>query len=272
MRSMSRHLAALAVLLTVTATAGPVSAITYGDPDGDAHPYVGLLVTRDANGFSRCSGTLVSPTLLVTAGHCTDAITEPVQVWFEPGPIEIDPAYKGDGNCAGVHGYPCEGDVSGTAHTYPHYDPADPTKGDLGVVVLDQPIELSAYGRLPDQDQLDTLAKGQQLTAAGYGQQRASKSGKQDVVIRERMVAHPALQKINEKPVGDYGFLTSQNASTGGVCLGDSGGPMFLDGGTVIAGVVSYVTNDSCKGSAGSFRLDRAGPLSWLQQELATTA
>ena len=46
---------------------------------------------------------------------------------------------------------------------------------------------------------------------------------------------------------------------------------MFLDGRTVLAGVVSYVTNDTCKGAAGSFRLDRAGPLSWLQQELAAT-
>jgi len=268
MRRMPR-LVALAVALAAAATASPVSAITYGDADGTDHPYVGLLVTRDADGFSRCTGTLVSQTLLVTAGHCTDGITEPVQVWFEAGPIEGDPAYQGDGNCAGVHGYPCEGDVSGTAHTYDGYDPDAPTTADVGVVVLDEPVYLPAYAQLPEQDQLDGLAKGSAFTAVGYGQQRASKNGKKDVAIRERMVSRPSLQKINEKPVGDYAFLTSQNAGTGGICLGDSGGPMLLGDSTVIAGVVSFVTNESCKGSAGSFRLDRPGPLTWLQQELA---
>src|SRR4051794_37443929 len=113
MRRLSLLVAALVVALATAATAAPVSAITYGAADGDAHPYVGLVLTRDANGFSRCSGTLISPTLLVTAGHCTDGITEPVQVWFEPGPIPVDPAYHNDGNCAGVQGYPCVGDASG---------------------------------------------------------------------------------------------------------------------------------------------------------------
>ena len=271
MLSMSRIVAVLALTVATAVAAYPAAAITNGAPDGDTHPYVGLVLTRDANGFSRCTGTLVSSTLLVTAGHCTDGITEPVQVWFEPGPIEPDPAYMNDGKCAGVHGYPCEGDASGSAHTYPGYDPANPVTADVGVVVLDTPVGEGPYAQLPEQDQLDALVKGQEFTAVGYGQQRSSNNGKQDVAIRQRMVSHPKLAKIDEKPVGDYGFLTTQNASTGGVCLGDSGGPMFLGATTVLAGVVSYVTNDTCTGSAGSFRLDRAGPLTWLEQQLAAT-
>ena len=51
----------------------PASAITYGEPDGEEHPYVGLVGFYDAGGnwLWRCSATLISPTILLTAAHCT---------------------------------------------------------------------------------------------------------------------------------------------------------------------------------------------------------
>lgn len=265
-RRLVALVAAALALAPLTLPAAPADAITYGQPDGTAHPYVGLLVTRDSDGFARCTGSLVSSTVLVTAGHCTAGITEPVQVWFEPGPIEPDPAYLGDGNCDGVAGYPCRGDAAGTAYTYPDFDPGAPQTADLGVVVLDRPWPLEAYAELPQQDQLDALkpSANTTFTAVGYGLQQASKNGRKDVAIRERMTSQPKLAKIGDKSTGDYSFLVSQNAATGGVCIGDSGAPMLLDGSPVLTGVVSYVTNDNCKGQAGVFRLDRSGPLRWL--------
>ena len=71
---MKKTLIALVAVLAAAVVALPASAITDGSPDGDAHPYVGLMVAQDADGnpLWRCSGTLISPTLFLTAGHCTE--------------------------------------------------------------------------------------------------------------------------------------------------------------------------------------------------------
>ena len=49
---------------------GP-SFITHGTVDGDAHPAV-VLIIMDIDGTPafRCSGTLIAPTFVLTAGHC----------------------------------------------------------------------------------------------------------------------------------------------------------------------------------------------------------
>ena len=78
---MRRTLAILAALVASIAIAAPVGAITNGAPDGGEHPYVGELLFyvpdapssrfSDPGGWFTCSGTLLSPTVVVTAGHCT---------------------------------------------------------------------------------------------------------------------------------------------------------------------------------------------------------
>jgi V8-like Glu-specific endopeptidase len=64
--------------------AGPAGAVTDGVPDDNAHPYVGLAVFYDAVGVPthRCSGTMISPDVFLTAGHCTDGAAS-AQVWFD---------------------------------------------------------------------------------------------------------------------------------------------------------------------------------------------
>jgi len=67
---------ALGVLVSVVAilalTTGQAAAITDGELDGNGHPFVGLMVAQDGDGnpLWRCSGTLLSSTLFLTAGHC----------------------------------------------------------------------------------------------------------------------------------------------------------------------------------------------------------
>ena len=68
------------VILTV-ALAAPVGAITNGQPDDEEHPYVGQLFFYvpdeeddrfdDPGSWFNCTGTLLSPTVVLTAGHCT---------------------------------------------------------------------------------------------------------------------------------------------------------------------------------------------------------
>ncbi len=78
-------IAVLLTLMLVFSTIGVASAVTDGELDGDGHPYVGLMVAQDADGnpLWRCSGTLLSSTLFLTAGHCTEAPAAHVEIWFD---------------------------------------------------------------------------------------------------------------------------------------------------------------------------------------------
>lgn len=61
----------LAAVLLVTFTR--TQAVTDGRLDGTAHPAVVLLLMEvGGQPAFRCSGTLLSATVLLTAGHCTN--------------------------------------------------------------------------------------------------------------------------------------------------------------------------------------------------------
>lgn len=246
----------LAVVALLMATVAPASAITDGELDGDGHPYVGLMVAQDAAGkpLWRCSGTLLSDRLFLTAGHCTESPAAHVEIWFD---ADVESGIP-------ENGYPYDGDVGGTPYTHPQYDPNAFYLYDLGVVVLDRKVRVSAYGQLPALDQLDALSTGRHttFTAVGYGLQEINPAHVE--AERVRMVAHPWLEQINGGIVGDYSLLLSNNHSSGGTCFGDSGGPNFLGSSKVVAGVTSFGLNGTCGGTGGVYRVDRADDLNWL--------
>jgi V8-like Glu-specific endopeptidase len=256
----------LLALMLVLSTIGVASAVTDGELDGEGHPYVGLMVAQDeaGNPLWRCSGTLLSPTLFLTAGHCTEAPAAHVEIWFDSDVESGIPA----------NGYPNTGDVGGSPYTHPQYDPNAFYLYDLGVVVLDEPLAMAEYGALPELDQLDSLKtrRGKQdvtSTAVGYGLQESfpdAASWKENNQ-RVRMVAYPHLLQINTGFTGDGSLLLSNNAHTGGTCFGDSGGPNFIGDSNVVAGVTSFGINGNCAGTGGVYRVDRADDLDWLYSE-----
>ncbi len=205
-----------------------VGAVTNGVLDGNRHPYVGLMVAQDADGnpLWRCSGTLLSPTLFVTAGHCTEAPAAHVEIWFDADVESGIPA----------NGYPLTGDVGGTPYTHPNYNPNAFRLYDLGVVVLDEPIPMAKYGALPGLNVLDTLARRRGLqdvtfTAVGYGLQESFPEPASSLAnnLSIRMAAYAHLIQIN--PPGftaDFSLLLSNNHAIGGTCFGDSGRPISL--------------------------------------------
>src|SRR5919112_3356829 len=90
-------------LTLLSALALTALAITYGQPDGNRHPEVGALVgTFDSGTFPYCSGTLISPTVFLTAAHCNLGPSR-VTVTFDSkyssksklyaGTFYFDPAY-----------------------------------------------------------------------------------------------------------------------------------------------------------------------------------
>ena len=258
----------IAVVLTLVLVLGVVgfaSAITDGELDGEGHPYVGLMVAQLADGTPlwRCSGTLLSPTLFLTAGHCTEAPAAHIEIWFDADVESGIPA----------NGYPFTGDVGGTPYTHPQYNPNAFYLFDLGVVVLDEPFPMADYGVLPQLNQLNTLKTRRGLqdvtfTAVGYGLQQINPVFVQSA--RVRMLARPHLIQINGGIVGDFSLMLSNNHSTGGTCFGDSGGPNFIDRTNVIGGVTSFGLNGNCAGTGGVYRVDKADYLNWLYGEFGS--
>jgi hypothetical protein len=263
-----RKLLVLFAMLAATVAVPASQAVTDGELDGNGHPYVGLMVAQTAGGAPlwRCSGTLVSAELFVTAGHCTESPAAHIEIWFA---ADVESGIPGNG-------YPFNGDVGGTPFTHPDYDPNAFFIRDLGVVELDAPMVMSTYGALPGLDSLDALKtqRGRQdvtFTAVGYGLQESfpdAASWKENNV-RVRMVAHPKLNQINGGIVGDFSLLLSNNTHTGGTCFGDSGGPNFYPANSnVIAGVTSFGLNGNCAGTGGVFRLDRSWSLDFINDHL----
>ena len=256
--------ATIAALTLILVSAAPATAITDGTLDGEDHPCVGLMVAKDADGTPlwRCSGTLISPTVFLTAGHCTFGATS-AELWFQSD-LEPDPASVG---------YPTDGEVSGTTFAHPDYDDAAFWLHDLGVVVLDETVVLDEYGTLPALDQLDAFTKSGKknatFTAVGYGLQKSfpDATAYKNSALKTRMVSTPKLISIKTGPTGDSSLILSNNAHTGGTCSGDSGGPNFIGSSTVIAGVTSFGKNSTCAGTGGVYRVDRADDLDWLYSE-----
>lgn len=252
----------------------PVGAITDGEPDGEGHPFVGLMVAYNADGRAlwRCSGTLLSPTVFLTAGHCTESPAASATVWFDSD-VQSLPVCGG-----GVIGDPCYpyggGDsyYGSNVYTHPDFYTAPFFVHDVGVVVLDTPANKGVYGELPQKDQLDKLKTKRGLqdvtfTAVGYGLQMSfpDAAAWKENNVRVRMVAHPKLNQINVPGfTGDFSMLLSNNAYSGGTCFGDSGGPNFLGDSNVVAGVTSFGINGNCAGTGGVFRMDRQDVLEFV--------
>ena len=179
---MRKFLAVLS-LAALGFAAMPAHAITGNWVEDFEHPFVGLIVFYDAKGnfLWRCSGSLISPTKFVTAGHCTDTAegAASARVYFQQDAganfnpsTGIDPVSGYPETCAsGTRGVVCA-----TAKRLYNYGFANfagfPNTRDVGVAILDQKISLPEYGKLPSAGLLDATAtargtQGTVFTASG---------------------------------------------------------------------------------------------------------
>jgi secreted trypsin-like serine protease len=275
----------LAFLFAVAAIPTSALAITGNFVKDNEHPFVGLIVFYDAAGqfIWRCSGSLISPTKFLTAGHCADTAegAASARVYFQQDAgARFDPAVGEDP----VTGYPnrCAGSTLGTlcATSSRIYNfgfanfAGFPNTRDAGVVILDQAISLPEYGQLPKAGALDNLAtargtKDTVFTSSGYGLTLSVQvhSALSNISFRERLMAESTLVNMNSAMNDGFNLQLQGNGSgRGGTCSGDSGGPVFLGSAksNLIVGVTSFGLNAICRGTDFSYRIDRQEVLDWI--------
>src|SRR3954447_6359159 len=244
-----RRLIILAAAAAALVFAAPAGAITNGTADSNRHPNVGGLVaaTQYSDGtWIYCSGTLISPTVFLTAAHCGEGESDRVRVTF-------DTAYQ-----AGDKVY------TGTFHADPAYNQSQSDPHDIAVVVLDKAVNGTSPAKLPAAGSLSGLSGSQQFTSVGYGAYEVTNGpgGHQYLYDDVRMVATGTLNSVNKA-----WLRISMNRSTGngGTCYGDSGGPNFLGGSNIIAAIT--ITGDSvCRSTNVDYRLDTASARAFLSQ------
>jgi hypothetical protein len=256
---MRKVVALLCAVVAVGLAGGSAQAITYGTDDGNLHPYVGGIVEQDRSsiwyGTPYCSGSLLSPTVFVTAAHCGGYARVPVS--FE---TTIEPGSKV---------------IWGTWHQHPGYYGGEDNPLDVAVVVLDKPVK-GATGKLAPLGLLDrmkadgTLNQSTAFTSVGYGAQETEPPhgwGLPGSPLRYLDTREWATGYFNALGKGYMTISQNINTGSGGTCYGDSGGPQFLGGPDSNLQVSVTVTGDMfCKSTNRVQRLDIFAVQSWLAQ------
>jgi V8-like Glu-specific endopeptidase len=259
MRATDRRLRAavfLALGMAFAVGVAPAAAISNGEPDGNGHPNVGALLA-DFSGDGTvtgdeafCSGSLISPTVFLTAGHCL--------IFLEPEGIEtiyvsFDPALL-DADGPGVL-------IPSTTWAFdPGFYSSFRAAHDIGVVIL--PAASTAGitpAVLPAAGVLDGMQRAGQLRSTlienvGYGVIPDWKRGRARFVYDgNRNVSLSPVMSLTKTWLKLQ--MNHDATGLGGSCFGDSGSPKFLAGTNSIVAITTG-GDGNCRSLSYNYRLD----------------
>ncbi len=247
-RAVTAAAALLALLLPTAA-----HAITNGRPT-TAFTHVGSFVVEipAADGgtdlLQLCTGTVVSPRVVLTASHCMERSEYPAD-W---GEVYFTLEQRiGDGTS-----WTLLDDLdllTGSLAPDPRYAGAPHYGYDVGAFVLDEPVS-GPFARLAGVGFLDRKSlRGTLFEVVGYGIERYDKAGSTQAFLppTQRMLAVQPLTAVNKQ----YAYFSMSIArGHGGTCYGDSGGPHLNAAGEVVA--VTTTGDIPCKASDQATRAD----------------
>ncbi|MFT3697656.1 MAG: trypsin-like serine protease [Kofleriaceae bacterium] len=230
------------LLASAIANAGVEAPVVGGTsvPAGK-YPDVALVVAPNA----LCTGTLIAPTVVLTAGHCID--TNPKEVLI--GSIDYTAAA---GEVIAVK----------SATAYPSWQ----TELDVGVLVLAhaskaKPRAIAAACTAKD------LVNDAKVTVVGFGLTDKAGTGDNSKLHEAKLVVEDATCtdgdgcEANVAPNGEFVAGGAGKDS----CFGDSGGPIYID--DALIGVVSRgigTSAEPCGGGGVYVRADAA--VQWIEK------
>lgn len=269
--------AGLVLLIAALALASPARAITWGAPDVDnTYSNVGAIVVDlvDREPLQFCTGTLIAPTVFLTAGHCTDYLDELIaagRLSLETTMVSFDPV-----------------DVTNSSTwvaveqiaTHPLYGVMEANDDhDVGLLVLAEAVDLP-LANLPPEGFLDQLYQAGLLNdgkwretfiVVGYGDAISFHPPELVDDGDGRWYGESAYQGLQ-----DAWLLMSQNylKDLQGTCYGDSGGPAFYedtDGKLWLVGITSW-GDMNCIATGFDYRVDIATTLDFVAEYLRPSA
>ena len=261
-----RRLLTVAVVLgLMLVLAVPALAIVFGEPDGNDHPNVGSMVLYipGEGYFQWCSGTLISETVFLTAGHCTAPVDSTLA--SIPGAemlVNFDPTISEGGTF-----------YTGTWYTHPEFDFIGLSDAfDVGVIVLDEspgiePASLPTLGLL-DELKDSKVLKHTRFTAVGYGAVRETNTTGPHGIL-ENVDRNQTEQGFNALTKAWLYLPMNRVTGNGGTCYGDSGGPHFIHLDGVETDIVVSLTSLGdipCVASDKTYRVDTDSARSFLGQ------
>jgi hypothetical protein len=239
------------------------SFIVNGQPTGNLYPAVGaLLFDYRSNGITGddewCTGSLITPTVFLTAAHCiVTPYTPPgsqFYVSFSPDLFSSSFTY-----------------IAATGYVFdPLYGHDQANLHDLALVFLPKGSTKGITPlRLPPAGYLDGLKASGVINDllfvnVGYGTS-ATMTGAPDFPFDGKR-SYSKSEFMGLQPTW-LGLLMNNNATgLGGDCYGDSGGPKFVDGNNTMI-VATVTTGDyPCRATTWDWRLDTPDARAFLGQ------